>query len=270
MADVRIHGTTGVRPVDRLVDWRHRLQTMPPIDTLALFLRDDRRVGRDGYVRWERSSYGVAWTWMGQTVQIGATDHLVEIWAGSQRLAIHTRATQHGQRFPVPGQWDGLPVTDGRRRREPVAVQLPLVAVEQRALSATPRWSARVHRDRARASPPLPEPAWADPRRPRPRQPTRRRDPQAAALPRSAGRPSRPGGRGATRTLPAHSHQPDALPLPPHTRPVRLRLFSPRSTSARSASSPRSPSSPTRPTSSSWVHPASARPTSPSPSASAP
>ena len=41
---------------------------------------------------------------------------------------MHPRAQQAGQRFILPGQWEGLPRGDNRPRREAVAVA---VAVQQ-------------------------------------------------------------------------------------------------------------------------------------------
>jgi len=135
VADVRVHGTTGVRPVDRLSEERPRLHALPPADTLAVFQREDRVVGRDGSVAWERSRYGVPWQWAGTTVQVAAREGIVELWAGAERLVVHARATQPGQRFTVPGQWAGLPLGDRRPRLEPLAVQLPMVDVQRRSLA---------------------------------------------------------------------------------------------------------------------------------------
>jgi transposase len=135
VANVRVHGTTGERPVDRLRQERALLRPLPSASSLAVFERADRKVGRDGYVQWERSYYGVEWPWAGQLVQVAANPHVIELWHGEQRLAVHPRATQPGQRFLVPGQWAGLDLSQ-RRRREPLAVQLPMIEVEQRSLAA--------------------------------------------------------------------------------------------------------------------------------------
>ena len=101
---------------------------------LAPYLREDRTVARDGYVSWEGSRYGVHWKWVGATVQVGQRSGTVEIWAGDQRLAIHPRAQTTGQRFTMPGQWEGLPRADGRPAREALAVQVPVGEVERRSL----------------------------------------------------------------------------------------------------------------------------------------
>lgn len=134
VADARIHGTTGERPGDRLVVERRHLQALPVPATVEPLLREVRKVGRDGFVRWDGSSYGVPWRWAGHLVGVQASATVVELWAGDERVAVHPRATQPHQRFVLPGQWDGLPMGDGRPPREPLAVQLPTVEVEARAL----------------------------------------------------------------------------------------------------------------------------------------
>jgi transposase len=136
VANVRVHGTTGERPIDRLQRERALLRPLPSASSLAVFEREDRKVGRDGYVQWDRSYYGVESPWAGHLIQVAVSPHVVELWHGEQRLAVHPRATQPGQRFMVPGQWAGLEPGQGRRRREPLAVQLPMIEVEQRSLAA--------------------------------------------------------------------------------------------------------------------------------------
>jgi transposase len=134
VADVRIHGTTGEQPVARLEQERARLLALPAAAAVTPLLREVRKVGRDGFVRWDGSSYGVPWRWAGQLVGVQASATVVEVWAGEERLAVHPRATRPHQRFVLPGQWDGLPLGDARPSREPLAVQLPAVEVEARAL----------------------------------------------------------------------------------------------------------------------------------------
>jgi transposase len=140
VANVRVHGTTRERPVDRLAQERSQLRALPEAMRLRPFLREERKVGRDGYVRWDGAWYGVLWTWAGKMVQVDATDATVEVWAGpphEQRLAVHPRATQPGQRFTLPGQWAGLPAAatgSPRPRQETLAVQVPAVVVETRPL----------------------------------------------------------------------------------------------------------------------------------------
>ena len=130
------------RDEDSQVEWNPRmldeerahLGKLPERATLAPYLREDRKVARDGFVSWEDSGYGVHWKWVGRTVQVGQRRGTVEIWAGDERIAVHPRAQQPGQRFILPGQWEGLPRGDNRPRREAVAVQVPVGEVERRSL----------------------------------------------------------------------------------------------------------------------------------------
>lgn len=134
-AERRVHGTTGEQPAVLLREERGRLQPLGPIERFMVFLREDRQVGRDGYVAWDANWYGVNWRWARQTVQVAASEDLIEIWSGEQRLVVHARSWMRGKHFPVPGQWDGLPLGDGVRVREALASQVPTPEVEHRPLS---------------------------------------------------------------------------------------------------------------------------------------
>ena len=114
VANARVHGTTHRIPWEMLVEERPHLGKLPGRSALAPYLREDRKVTRDGFVSWEGSRYGVHWRWAGRTVQVGQRQGTVEIWAGSERIAVHPRAQQPGQRFILPGQWEGLPRGDNR------------------------------------------------------------------------------------------------------------------------------------------------------------
>ena len=103
VANARVHGTTHRAPWEMLAEERpHR--------------------------------YGVHWKWVGYTVQVGQRLDTVEIWAGDERIAVHPRAQQPGQRFILPGQRSGLPRGDSRPRKEAVAVQIPAGEVDRRSL----------------------------------------------------------------------------------------------------------------------------------------
>lgn len=135
-AEQRIHGTTFEQPAMLLREERGHLQPLGPIERFLVFLREERQVGRDGFVAWGANWYGVNWRWARQAVQVAATEDMIEIWAGEQRLAVHARSWLRGKRFPVPGQWDGLPLDNAPRVREVLATQVPVPEVEERPLSA--------------------------------------------------------------------------------------------------------------------------------------
>ena len=109
VANARVHGTTYRIPWVMLDEERARFGKLPDRVTLAPYLREDRKVARDGFVSWEGSRYGVHWKWVGRIVQVGQRQGTLEIWAGDERIAVHPRAQQAGQRFILPGQWAGLP-----------------------------------------------------------------------------------------------------------------------------------------------------------------
>jgi transposase len=136
VANQRIHGTTKARPIDRLAEERPLLQPLPDQKRLAPFYREDRKVGRDGYVQWEQAWYGVACSWAGKTIQVQADDHTLQLWAGDERLAVHPRATYPGQRFTAPGQWAVVGAASDQRPREAIARQIGSMEVEQRSLAS--------------------------------------------------------------------------------------------------------------------------------------
>ena len=78
VGNVRIHGTTRERPIDRLAVERAYLRPLPGLERLRPWLREERRVGRDGYVQWDRAWYGLPWPWRpGQVVQVQPGDGIV-------------------------------------------------------------------------------------------------------------------------------------------------------------------------------------------------
>ena len=61
VANARVHGTTHRVPWEMLAEERPHLGKLPDRATLAPYLREDRKVSRDGFVSWEGSRYGVHW-----------------------------------------------------------------------------------------------------------------------------------------------------------------------------------------------------------------
>ena len=147
VANERVHGTTMQRPKVLLAKERAHMLALPERSGLAPYLREERKVGRDGYVHWDGAWYGVPWSWAGRTVQVGLGSGTVEIWLGSDRLAVHPRAHRRGQRLTLPGQWAGLVNGDEGPRKEAVAVQVSAGQVERRSLE---------HRDESTPNQPPP------------------------------------------------------------------------------------------------------------------
>ncbi len=134
VANQRVHGTTHRIPKRTLAIERASPGALPERRSLAVYLREDRKVGRDGYVNRDGSWYGVSWTWAAQIVRVGVSAGMVEIWSGDERLAAHPRAHRRGQRLTTPGQWKGLVNGDGGPRHEALAEQVSSQQVERRSL----------------------------------------------------------------------------------------------------------------------------------------
>ncbi|GAA5534063.1 hypothetical protein Dalu01_02471 [Deinococcus aluminii] len=140
VANVRTHGTTREKPVERLALERSSLTPLSSLESLAVFVREVRKVAWDGFVSYGGNFYGVPWRYAGQTVEVQA-DHLeVQLFSGGTRIAVHPRSAQRGARFLAEAQYDGLPAPgeDAPRRRVLLATQtegLPEMQVEQRPLA---------------------------------------------------------------------------------------------------------------------------------------
>ena len=134
IANERVHGTTGKVPKAMLAIERSSLGALPDRGSLSVYLREDRKVGRDGYVNWDGSWYGVPWSLSGNVVQVGVSAGMVEIWSGDERLAVHPRSHRRGQRLTLHGQWDGLVNGATKPKREALAVQVSAQQVERRSL----------------------------------------------------------------------------------------------------------------------------------------
>ena len=123
-----IHGTTHRVAWEMLIEERPHLGNLSGRTALAPCLWEDRKVGRDG------SRHLVQWKWVGRVVPVGQRQGTVKIWTGDERIAVHPRAQDPGQRLILPGQREGLTREDNRPRREAMAVQVPAGEVERRSL----------------------------------------------------------------------------------------------------------------------------------------
>ena len=119
VANARLHGTTYRIPGEMLAQEHPHLGKLPDRATLAPYLREDRKVARDGFVSWEGSRYGVHWKWVGATVQVGQRRGTVEIWAGDERLIPEPRAPASASSCRASGLVCPKPTTvpSGRRWR---------------------------------------------------------------------------------------------------------------------------------------------------------
>lgn len=120
VADVRVHGTTHERPVDRFAR-----ETLTPLGTRPPYRYERvqlRRVPSDALVAIAAARYSVPVQYVGTTVTVQETGTHYEIFQGGTCIARHAKATRHtvvmdpahyrGVRRPVslgtaaPPQWD--------------------------------------------------------------------------------------------------------------------------------------------------------------------
>ena len=134
VANRRLHGTTGLRPVDLLAD--EGLRAMPRGAVFAPFLWEERLVSRDGFLSYGGSRYGVPWQLAGRAVQVEESGFRLEIWAEGKKVVSHPKAILPGRVVPLAGQWDGLATVTEARRRQAVALLVPAPDVEVRPLAA--------------------------------------------------------------------------------------------------------------------------------------
>ena len=128
-ANARVHGTTYRIPWEMPDEERAYFGKLPDRVTPEPYLREDRKVARDGLVSWENSRCGVHWQWVGRTVQVGQRLAAVETWSGGRGGASFSPAPR-----PVgkdcPG---GMAGPAGRRWRS----QIPAGEVERRSLDVS-------------------------------------------------------------------------------------------------------------------------------------
>ncbi len=142
-ADVRLHGTTRERPIDRWAAERAALRELsgqPEYDTSYL---SQRLVSRDGYLAYRGSRYAVPPEHAGRLVLVKeGEDRRVRIFAGSACVSDHPLATRPGQTLVLPGHRAAVQALT-RHRPRPLLTQsaaalmlLRWPEVERRPLSA--------------------------------------------------------------------------------------------------------------------------------------
>ena len=126
VADVRIHGTTEERPLDRFL--REEVQALHPLGEKAPFVQVRelvRRVHSDLCVELETNHYSVPWRYIGEQVILQSESGELRILYGGREIARHLLCLGRKQRIVDPRHFDGVAVTRAQvhgteRRREAV------------------------------------------------------------------------------------------------------------------------------------------------------
>lgn len=88
VADVRLHGTTHQKPVDRFTE-----ETLMPLSHFQPYNyvpAIQRKVSQDSMVSFERNRYSVPWSYVGQCVDLRITGGSLVLSAEGRTIAIHT------------------------------------------------------------------------------------------------------------------------------------------------------------------------------------
>jgi transposase len=143
VANVRIHGTTGERPVDRLpLEGMRPVAGVPPYRALVL---ERRRVAKDCFLSYGGSWYSVPAEYAGREVWVRQTEDRLVISEQDQVLAEHPLAEQRYERKVIHAHFQALKARRDRRLQmeaEAAFARLPSRGplllgpeVEKRALS---------------------------------------------------------------------------------------------------------------------------------------
>ena len=124
VANVRIHGTTGERPVDRFDP-----EALRPLPELLPDCRDTAptRVRSDFSIRFDANNYTVPPWAVGKQVMIKADHHRVSIYYKDRPIARHPRCWQRRQRIELPGHREAARKQQNRKWfSEDVAILMAL------------------------------------------------------------------------------------------------------------------------------------------------
>lgn len=126
VADVRIHGTTGVTPVERFDLEREQLR---PVAGIAPFLQVRelvRRVNAEGCIELDTNAYSVPWRLIGETVTVVVSADSVVVEYAGEKVARHAelsgsrgRSIERGHLMggaPLPAEIEASPPTDALLR----------------------------------------------------------------------------------------------------------------------------------------------------------
>ena len=267
-ANARVHGTTYRIPWEMLDEERAYFGKLPDRVTLAPYLREDRKVARDGLVSWEDSRCGSTGNgWEGRC----RWDSGWARWRSGQAMSA-------SRCIPGPSGRGSASFSPAPR---PVGKACPggmagPAGRRWRCRSPPVRWSAapwtctnwlpwEAPHDRAGTGSQAPGDPGTETSRRGPGQLPGRRRRQAADLPGDAGRPAGGGSDCSEGALPLHRDQAGPPALPAHSGPIRLRLPALHRRAAVSGNWPTWPSSPRPATSCSRDRPARAGPIRPWP-----
>lgn len=128
----RIHGTTGERPVDRLV--QEQLGSLPSSDRLAKYRFEVRKASRDGFVSYDGVKYGVPWQYSGREVNVRDINGFIEIYWEKDLIARHEKRFRSRTMVMCEHQYANLNTSQGYAYPRPLGIRVPVQVVDVRPL----------------------------------------------------------------------------------------------------------------------------------------
>jgi transposase len=123
-ANVRVHGTTGEVPLDRLpLEHLQSLVGKPDYDTSLIGFR---RATKDCFVSYDGNYYSVPWEYATKTLRVKESEdgELIVLNLHDQEIARHGLRHGHNQRVTVAAHYENMGSRSGSIRR-PTAIQVP-------------------------------------------------------------------------------------------------------------------------------------------------
>lgn len=111
IADKRIHGTTGERPIERFL--RQEAQALRPLGDKPPFIQVReliRRVHTDLCVELDTNHYSVPWRYIGEQVILRAENGELRILYGGNEIARHLLASGRRERLVDPRHFEGVSI----------------------------------------------------------------------------------------------------------------------------------------------------------------
>jgi transposase len=138
IADVRVHGTTHERPVDRFAREREHLVNTVGHPSFLTDVRLSRLVATDYLVTFDTNRYSVPFHLIGQAVEVESKTEAIHIYHRGELVATHPRVSGRYQLSIYPEHGPGAAARNARRRRSslpPPGHATPFADVEVRDLA---------------------------------------------------------------------------------------------------------------------------------------
>ena len=109
IADVRIHGTTGEKPIERFERLeRAALQSLAGRPPFQQVREVSRKVANDALVEFETNRYSVPWKYIGESVTVTVVDQMLQVTHAGQLLATHPLCSERQQMIRQTKHFEGI------------------------------------------------------------------------------------------------------------------------------------------------------------------